>query len=94
MHVNWNVEHALTPKLFVGIGGYWLRQFTDTEIDGHPVSGRRERVWALGAGFAYAWAPNPSIILNAYVERGARNRAQGNRFVLRYVHHFARGMQE
>lgn len=88
VHANFTTEYAVTPQLYVGLNGYWLNQFTDTKINGTAQSGRRDRVWAIGPGLVYSVTKNDSVFLNAYFESGAKNVPEGNRFVLRYAHHF------
>ena len=40
----------------MGLNGYWLKQVTDTEVDGEKVKGRREQVWAIGPGAMYSFS--------------------------------------
>ncbi|WP_459747620.1 SphA family protein [Pseudomonas sp. 3A(2025)] len=86
VHLNFNALYAFTPKFSAGINGYWLNQFTDTKVDGDEVSGRREKVFAIGPGALYAFSRQDVLLANLYVESGARNRPEGNRFVMRWVH--------
>ncbi|BAU73148.1 SphA family protein [Metapseudomonas furukawaii] len=88
VHANFATEYAVTPQLRLGINGYWLNQFTDTRIDGHEVSGRRERVWAIGPGAMYSFSQEDHLVVNAYVEQDVENRPEGSRVQVRYVHHF------
>lgn len=86
VHLNFNAAYALTQQLHVGVNGYWLKQFTDTEINGHAISGRREQVFAIGPGAMYAISRNDLLYANLYFESEAENRTEGNRFVFRWVH--------
>jgi anthranilate 1,2-dioxygenase (deaminating, decarboxylating) large subunit len=88
VHANFATEYAVTPQLRLGINGYWLNQFTDTKIDGHEVSGRRERVWAIGPGAMYSFSQEDHLVVNAYFEQDVENRPEGSRVQVRYVHHF------
>ncbi|MGQ7815069.1 SphA family protein [Metapseudomonas furukawaii] len=88
VHANFATEYAVTPQLRLGINGYWLNQFTDTRIDGHEVSGRRERVWAIGPGAMYSFSQEDHLVVNAYFEQDVENRPEGSRVQVRYVHHF------
>lgn len=88
LHANVATEYAVTPQLRLGINGYWLKQITDTQVDGHDVSGRREKVWAIGPGAMYSFFRDDHLFVNAYFEQDAENRPDGSRVQMRYVHHF------
>ena len=45
-------------------------------------------VLAIGPGAMVSFSPQDHLLFNAYFEVYARNRPQGTRMVLRYVHHF------
>ncbi len=89
VHMNWATEYEVIEKrLHLGINGYFLTQFTDTQVDGQAVSGRREQVIAVGPGAVYHFSQDDHLFCNAYFEMDARNRPEGQRVVLRFVHHF------
>lgn len=88
VHANLAIEYAVMPSLRLGVNAYWFNQISDTKVNGNSVSGRRERVWAIGPGAMYTFTPDDYLFFNAYFEQNAKNRPQGNRYVLRYVHHF------
>lgn len=52
------------------------------------MPGTREAVFAIGPGAMVSFSPHDHLLFNAYFETYARNRPQGTRMVLRYVHHF------
>jgi anthranilate 1,2-dioxygenase (deaminating, decarboxylating) large subunit len=88
VHANFAVAYELLPKqLQVGLNGYYLKQVTDSQADGDNVRGR-EQVLGLGPGALYSFSQNSHLFFNAYFESQARYRPQGDRFVLRFVHHF------
>lgn len=86
MHMNFNALYALRADFQVGINGYWLKQFTDTQINGHDVSGRKEQVFAIGPGAVYSFSKDNIVTANVYFESEAQNRPEGNRLVLRWLH--------
>ncbi|MDX1556223.1 MAG: transporter, partial [Xanthomonadales bacterium] len=68
--------------------GYYLKQISDTKVDGQKVRGRREEVFAIGPGAVWHFSPHTHLFFNVYFETQAENRPQGDRFNLRFVHHF------
>lgn len=86
LHANLTTQYALTDRFSVGLNGYWLKQITDTQVDGHDVSGRREKVWAIGPGAVYSFDRENMLTANVYFEQGAQNRSEGNKFVLNFLH--------
>jgi len=43
VHLNFDMAYEILPKhLRVGVNGYYLKQFTDTKINGNDIGGRRE----------------------------------------------------
>ncbi|MCL5097925.1 MAG: transporter, partial [Candidatus Omnitrophica bacterium] len=75
-------------QLRVGINGYYLKQITDTQIDNRDATDRLEQVLGIGPGAVYHFSQNDHLFLNVYFETFTENRPEGERFNLRYVHHF------
>lgn len=88
IHANFTTAYAISHHVSLGINGYWLKQITDTKVDGKAVAGRKEQVWAIGPGMVYTFSPSNSVFVNAYFEQEAKNRSQGNSLIVRYNHHF------
>ena len=88
LHANLTLQYAVNEQMSVGLNGYWLLQITDTEVVGHAVSGRREKVLAIGPGLAYGFNKENVLSVNAYFEQQAENRTQGNKLVLNWLHKF------
>jgi hypothetical protein len=88
VHVNFAAAYELLPKqLQVGVNGYYLKQVTDSKVDGDNVPGR-EQVLGLGPGGLYSFSPDTHLFFNMYFESEVKNRPEGDRFILRLVHHF------
>ncbi len=87
-HMNFAGEYAVTPQFRLGLNGYYLKQTTDTEMNGDNIKGRKERVLGLGLGGMYSFSQNNHIFFNFYDESLVENRPDGQRYNFRYVHHF------
>ncbi len=88
VHANFAFSYQVLPPLRIGLNGYYLKQISDTDIDGNQVGGRRERVLGLGPGLLYHISKEDHLFFNTYFESQVENRTEGKRFILRYVHHF------
>jgi hypothetical protein len=78
-----SLNARVTPKVLVGLGGYWHQQVTDDELRGErvPVDGRRLRVVGFGPQAGYrgdGWG----ITAKWQHEDLARNKAQGDKYWL------------
>jgi hypothetical protein len=87
-HVNFATSYELVPqKLRLGLNGYYFDQVTDSTVNDDEIS-EDERVLALGPGALVSFSQNTHLFLNAYFETEAASRPEGERFVVRLVHHF------
>jgi hypothetical protein len=88
VHANFAASYELLPKqLRVGINGYYFKQVTRSETDGRGGPGM-EQVLGLGPGALWSFSQNCHLFFNTYFESNVKNRPEGERFVLRFVHHF------
>lgn len=88
LHGNFSAEYEIKQGLVAGLSGYWLKQISDTKVNGVDLPGRREQVVGLGPAAMVALSPKDFLFFNYYKEFAVRNRAEGDKFQLRYDHHF------
>lgn len=89
IHLNFASSYELLPRqLRIGINGYYLKQITDTEMDGNDIPNRREKVLAIGPGLLYSINADAHFFFNMFFEDSAENRPSGTRLNLRFVYHF------
>jgi len=92
VHANFATSYEVVPKqLRLGLNGYWFKQISATE--GTLAGNTRdlhddEMVLAVGPGALMSFSPNTHLFLNAYWETETDSRPEGERFVVRLVHHF------
>lgn len=88
-HLNFASAYEVIPKkLRLGINGYYLKQFEDTDVDGEDMSDSRERILGIGPGAVLHVSKDLHLFLNFYWETLGENRPEGNRANLRLVYHF------
>lgn len=89
IHLNFASSYEIIEKrLRAGVNGYYLKQITDTEVDGRGIPGTREQVLGIGPGLVFHWSKDTHFFFNVYFETLAENRPEGQRFNFRLVHHF------
>jgi anthranilate 1,2-dioxygenase (deaminating, decarboxylating) large subunit len=89
IHLNFASAYEVIPKqLRVGINGYYLKQITDTQMDGDDVDDSKEASFAIGPGAVWHLGRDNHLFFNYYYETMAENRSEGGRFNVRWVHHF------
>jgi len=88
VHANFACSYEAIPKqLRVGVNGYFLEQLTDTELDDVDINDD-ESVFAIGPGALYSFSQDTHLFFNVYFETNADDRPEGEKFILRFVHHF------
>jgi hypothetical protein len=89
IHLNFSSGFEVWSKrLHVGLNGYYLKQITDSKVDGDKVDDSREQVLGIGPGAVFHFSPDDHLFLNVYFETQAENRPEGIRANLRWTHHF------
>ncbi|MCB9480450.1 MAG: transporter [Desulfobacteraceae bacterium] len=89
VHANFALAYELVKNRFrAGINGYWLKQITESEINGKKSESSKEQVFAAGPGCVYHISKDNHIFINSYFETNAENRPEGFKLNLRWVHHF------
>lgn len=89
VHLNFATAYEIIPKVLrIGINGYYLKQISESEINGEEVANSKEEVFAVGPGLIWHISRDNHLFFNGYYETFAENRPEGNRFTLRFVHHF------
>lgn len=87
-HANFAAAYEVLPRqLRVGVNGYYFKQFEHSEVNGEK-QGWGEEVFAVGPGALLSFSPDTHLFFNAYFEMDAQERTEGDRFVVRLVHHF------
>jgi len=88
IHLNYDMEYRVLPKLWLGVTGYFLHQLRNSKLCGQNIAQSREQVLGIGPGLLYTFPHEFRLSSYLYIETLAKNRAEGIRFVIRLIKHF------
>lgn len=88
IHANFASSYELIEKkLRLGVNGYVFEQVTGTRQADVQIADD-EHVFAIGPGALWSFSQNSHLFLNLYFESDAEYRPDGEKLVVRFVHHF------
>lgn len=89
IHLNFASSWEVVPKQFrLGVNGYYLKQISDTEVDGNEANGTREQVLGIGPGALLSFSQHDHLFVNFYWLTVVENRPDGVQLIMRWTHHF------
>ncbi len=88
VHGNFTAAYEIIPKMFrLGVNAYFFKQISSSEQAGVKQP-EKEKVLGIGPGAMLSFSQDTHLFFNAYFESNAEHRPEGDRYVLRLVHHF------
>ena len=89
IHFNFASSYEVVPQQFrIGVNGYYMKQITDTEVNGHEIDGSHEQVLGIGPGALLSFSQDDHLFVNMYFLTAVENRPDGVQLILRWTHHF------
>ncbi|MDY6820707.1 MAG: transporter [Deferribacterota bacterium] len=88
IHFNYSSTYEILKNFRVGISGYYLKQLSDSEIDGKNQNNSREEVFSFGPALYYITKNNIQFHFNYFHEFVSKNRPKGDKFVFRIAKSF------
>lgn len=82
---NFSLEYSILKKLYIGLNGYFLKQFANSNLDGVAIPNSQEAILGIGPGLLYQPNKTLSIFTNLYFESFVQNRPKGVKALLRCV---------
>ncbi|KJS45492.1 MAG: hypothetical protein VR70_00440 [Rhodospirillaceae bacterium BRH_c57] len=83
IHVDYTIGKTVAENLTLGVGGYWVHQVTDDELNGVSLN-NKARVFAIGPQVKYQ-AGATSLIAKWHHEVESKSAFQGDRVILKVV---------
>ncbi len=88
IHFNYALSYAFTDFFRAGIAGYYLKQITEDEVDGHDVADSEEQVFAIGPGLVWNITKDLTLMAAVNFEMAAEARPEGVSSTLRLIWKF------
>lgn len=89
IHANFASAYEVVDKtLRVGLNGYYFEQIDESKRNGQSLDGGKEKVLAVGPGLLWSISQDNYLFANIYFEMDSENRPEGDRYNVRFVHHF------
>lgn len=76
--LNFALSYGVSPRVRVGLNGYYLQQLSDDKVNGQKVLASRERVLGFGPGVMLDVSKSSKLWFNLYKETSVRNRARND----------------
>lgn len=87
--INFTASYEVIPNVSVGLNGYYFKQISDDEVNGHRLADSREKVLGIGPGVFWKVGDGDGVWFNTYRETEVENRARNDYVVqVRYAHTF------
>jgi hypothetical protein len=85
---NFAASYEAAPGFSLGASGYYLAQLSEDKFDGLNVPNSRKEELYIGPGFHWAASRDDVLNANGYMPVESRNRPQGPKLSLQYIHSF------
>jgi hypothetical protein len=86
--VNFTASYEVMPQVHVGLNGYYLKQITQSKVDGIGQTNSETRVLGLGPGAFWDYSKSDKVSLSVYADNKVKSAPKFDSAVLRWVHIF------
>ena len=86
--INFAASYSVTDKMSLGVNGYYLKQFTNDQVDGMSIAGTEKEELYLGPGAHITISPKNILNINAYLPLETKGLATGPQLNVQYIHPF------
>jgi hypothetical protein len=85
---NFTTSYEIVDNIHIGLNAYYLRQITQSKVNGMAQVNSEAEVLGLGPGTLFDYSKTEKIFLNYYVETNVKNAPKSSVGVLRWIHIF------